>query len=257
MRNQKPLFVWLFLSALLVVIGKYQVDAKFSWRYPLLNQLIPTEHFSMDLGALALGSHRVAANVGYIQFLQYYGVKEKPKEGKETDEDSGHEDHLHDRHKPGGYSLLYPKGERILMLDPFFHSAALEVGAALGFNVQRPDEAIKFLQMASNWDPTFWRYRLYLAAILFKKEERVTEFLGLLDEAIQYSDCPPLLENILANLHKKYGNFKRAGEVYVHIIQTAVNDSDRTSAQNNLLTLLQTHPTLTPHIEALLLSGSQ
>jgi len=255
-------FIWLVLSLGVIFFFRWQVEALFRWQYPRLTQLVPTPHFATDLALLSQGSHRLAADITYIQLLQYYGVPEQ----SHSHDDHEHHDHEHQNHKgrkettsgfsnhlgDGIYSQLLTYGKRILRLDPFFNGAILEVAGALAFNIQRTEEARELLREAIERDPTFYRYRLYVAAILFRQEGQDRKLLSVLEEAIQYSDCPPLLENILANLYKKYGQFEDALKVYGHMIKTVQEKNPRQDAQRNLVALLHEHPKLVPLAERLL-----
>ena len=53
-------------------------------------------------------------------------------------------------------------------------------------------------------------------------------------EALKYPDCPGLLQNILANLLKKRGDFRRAAEVYRHTIQTCRDPTSVDTARRQL-----------------------
>ncbi|OVE76658.1 hypothetical protein BVX98_05060 [bacterium F11] len=261
------LYVALIFSLAIILISKNKVNALFAWKYPPLNTLVVTEYFSQDIAFLTQGTHRAAADLAYVQLLQYYGDYRNyyppghpiHKEPYCADDHSHHGHHHQDSPtsyenipKTQSFLRLYELGRRILRLDPFFNGSALEVGGSLGFNVKRPGEALDFLKEAIALDPSYHRYRLYIAAILYRNEGEDQKLIRVLDEAIMHSDCPPLLENILANLHKKNKNFVRAGEIYVHMIKTVSSKSDRDTAQNNLISLLQDHPDIVPAIEPLL-----
>src|SRR5690349_16554830 len=87
MERRWSLLVWLLTSVVLVAFFQWRVAGRFQWSYTPLNELSITEHYSEDLGALFLGSHRLAADIAYIQFLQYYGVHEEELEAHEHHED--------------------------------------------------------------------------------------------------------------------------------------------------------------------------
>jgi tetratricopeptide (TPR) repeat protein len=249
MRSSRPLFIWLVVSVLVVAGAQWRVEAFFERRYPPVNELIVTDQYTTDLSSLVLGSHRLAADIAYVQLLQYYGVEE-PEEEHQEDEHSN-KPHFHDM-ASGKFPLLQQFGFRILRLDPFFNAAILEVAGALAFNQKRIDESLELLEEAIGRDPDYFRYRLYVGAIVYKNKGQDSKMIALLDEAIKYPDCPVLLQNILGNLHKKAGNFERAAQIYAHIIKTAHSDADRVSAERQLVVLIQQHPDIALKIKSLL-----
>jgi len=74
LKKSGSLLVWLFLFLGLTALSVWQIEAKLDWRYPPVNELVVTRHYSQDLGMLSSGSHRFAGDLAYIQFLQYYGA---------------------------------------------------------------------------------------------------------------------------------------------------------------------------------------
>src|SRR5881398_3042552 len=100
----------------LVIISAWKINAKLLWRYPDLTELVVAEHYAEDLGALLLGSRRLAADLAYIQFLQYYGT---PSQGGQEEENEP--PHHHPHFDGGNYPRVKEMGTRLLRLDPFFH----------------------------------------------------------------------------------------------------------------------------------------
>ena len=58
--------------------------------------------------------------------------------------------------------------------------------------------------------------------------------INLLEEAIQYEDCPPMVMNILANLHRKLGNNQRAAQIYTMIYERSRDPSYQDLARRKL-----------------------
>lgn len=233
----------LFFFLTLMLVSQWRVMASFTWRYPALNKLVASENLAGDLGALLLGAHRLAADIAYIQFLQYYGVPEAQSEEKH---DHGVHDEHDGHHQFGGgvYAELKSRATRFMCLDPFFNGAILEAAGALAFNVLRPDEALSYLREAIDLDPSFYRYHLYVAAILYRQEGKEEKLIEKLQEAIKFSDCPPLLQGVLGNLLKKSGRFEEAARVYLHTYETAAADFERDLAMRRLTGLINEHPEL-------------
>ena len=71
--------------------------------------------------------------------------------------------------------------------------------------VQLGDKRLELLKEASQRNMSFYRYHIYIGAILFKNKKDDAALVRLLEEAIQYPDCPAMLENVLAGLLKMRG----------------------------------------------------
>lgn len=248
--RHRGLVLALVIFGVLITVADQRAQAVFSWKYPAPTELAVTNDYLTDAGALLLGGHRLAADLAYIQMLQYYGTPESGHAGSEHHDHDGH-DHGYD-FAGGAYDKLLTFGRRIVRLDPFFHGSILEVSGALAFNVKRPDEALTLLREAIERDPSFHRYRIYTAAILYRNEGRYDDLIAMLQEAIKFPDCPPLLENVLGNLLKRYGHLTEAAEVYAHTVTTAVRPEDRRTAERNLIELVQENPQLASTVRQLL-----
>lgn len=243
-RVQKSLWLWLGIWIFLTGFAQYQISRRFEWRYPPLNTLVVTENYTTDVSALFLGAHRLAADIAYVQFLQYYGVREHAgadEHGHDHHEGDGH-DHGHADFDIGVYPLLKEFGRRIMRLDPYFNAAVLDVAGSLAFNQKRIDEALDVLKEAVTLDPAFYRYRLYVAAILYRHEGQDNKLIDALAEAVRYPDAPFMLKNILVNLYKKQGRFMEAARLYLEMIETAPTELDRESTQQKLADLVEKYP---------------
>lgn len=241
MKLSKSLILALIIFGCLNGFSQWKINASSQWPHVPLNQLTFNQHIAQDLGALFVGSHRLAADLAYIQFLQYYGTPENEdgEEGHDGHHHSHDDSEIHDFTREGQYSRLEEFGTRILRLDPYFHEPILEVAGSLAFNQKRIGSSLDLLREAVNRDPHFHRYRLYAAAILYKNEGQDLKLIDSLIEAIRYPDCPPVLENVLGNLLKKYKRFGEAKMVYQHTIDTALDESSRETARRNLAKLLE------------------
>ncbi len=242
-RVHKSLWLWLGLWVFLAGFAQYQINRRFEWRYPPLNTLVVSENYTTDVSALFLGAHRLAADIAYVQFLQYYGVREDASEQDGHHMDDGH-GHSHADFDSGLYPRLFEYGRRIMRLDPYFNAAVLDVAGSLAFNQKRIDEALNVLHEAVALDPAFYRYRLYMAAILYRNEGQDNKLIDALAEAVRYPDAPFMLKNILANLYKKQGRFMEAARLYLEMIDTAPTALDRSNTEQKLLKLVAAHPEL-------------
>ena len=220
-RKSHLLLLIVFIA--LVALSQNRIERRFRWPFPALNELQVSENYAGDLGALFLGAHRVAADIAYIQLLQYYGMGEeevnagRPKLVTPWGHQIGDDE-------AGVYPRLLEKATRLLRLDPYFNAAILEAAGALAFNQVRIEESLSLLQEAIQRDPAFYRYHLYVAAILYRSKGNDVELIKTLEEAMNYNDCPPLLQNILGNLLKKMGQYEKSANVFIHIIQTGKDE---------------------------------
>jgi tetratricopeptide (TPR) repeat protein len=126
--------------------------------------------------SVLLGARRLAADIAWVQLLQYYGSPEKPLdeeteftvswdmvkfltgiplENKEAHnpgvpEEKHHSEaehhHYHEDIEGGNYPALYSNCLRVAELDPFFSYVYLYGAGALAWNLHRPDEALKLLE---------------------------------------------------------------------------------------------------------------
>jgi hypothetical protein len=202
--------------------------------FPPMTELEMTEYYLQDVSAIVVGARRLAGDLAYIQFLQYYGLDDP-----ELQEEMTHPG-FHDE-TGGRYPRLFELGRRIVRIDPYFNGPILEAAGALEFNQHRTDEATDLLKDGIQHDPYFFRYHLYLAAILFKENHNDRGLMETLLEAIKYPDCPPLFQLILGNLLKKEGRFGDAARVFLYTSQTAPQEYDRKDAVRRLNELLLEH----------------
>jgi tetratricopeptide (TPR) repeat protein len=245
-RLRGPLLV-LVLCGAVVFWSNRRLSAGLAWPYPPLTDLVVTEHYAEDIGIILAGARSLAGDISYIQLLQYYGVPENA-EAEKHEEETGE---FHDIAE-GRYPRLLELGTRLLRLDPYFNGPILETAGALAFNQKRVDEATKLLHDGIKLNPHFFRYHLYLAAILFKANGNDEGLIKTLLEAIKYPDCPALFEIILGNLLKKTGRFADAAQVYLHTAETAPQDHDRRDAGRRLEALVRERPEAAAAVQHLL-----
>jgi tetratricopeptide (TPR) repeat protein len=192
------------------------------------------ERFAVqDMTSVLSGSRRLGADIAFIQLLLYYGTMENAHEGhnhpKEHAEDA-HPGHTHwdaeiNADIQNDPLPLFPQlknlGLRVGLLDPYFHYAFLFTGGALGFNLNRMEDAIDVLRRGAEADPHFPRYALYAGALAYKRSEGQDKVIPWLEEAIKDPDCPTMIKNILANMYRQEGNLRRAAEIFINIVETS------------------------------------
>jgi tetratricopeptide (TPR) repeat protein len=180
-----------------------------------------------DASVVLSGLRRLGADLAFIQLLQYYSSEVTEEEHREMVEEGhwhmgteGNAD-LHPNVRLSNYPKLISYALRAASLDPYFHYNFIFTAGALAFNLNRDDEALTLLSEGARWEPNFWQYRLYAGAIGFRKSNSIDKVVALLEEAIKDPDCPSMVENILANIYKRQGNYQRAAEIYALMIQTS------------------------------------
>lgn len=171
-----------------------------------------------DLAGVAAGMRRLTADVAWISVLQYYGAREEHSEG------DAHADEPHD-FAGGSYPALGPMTLRVTRLDPSFHYAYLYGAGALAFNLDRPDEALAILEEAIRYNPTYWKFRLYVGAIAYKQRGQNEQMIALLEDAIRFPDCPTMVKSILANIYEERGNPARSLQIWLDIFENPRGDS--------------------------------
>lgn len=218
-RNLAILTASLFV---LVAFLSFRMDSSFTYPFTPFNELVfdVADTFShkvsfqrppgseggfRDFGGLLLGMRRLMADVGWVSVLQYYGSHET-MEG------------VHE-YGAGRYPGLKKLILRVVRLDPSFHFAYLYGAGSLAFNLNRPEEALEILKEGIRRNPTYWRLRLYLAAIIYKQKGRFDDMIALLEDAITYPDCPVMIKSILANIVKERGNYVRSLEIWIGIAE--------------------------------------
>jgi tetratricopeptide (TPR) repeat protein len=138
--------------------------------------------FTHILG-VGLGFRSLLADFEYISFLQYYG------------DGANH---------AGNYKDLYRYIDDMTDADPHFEFAYTYGAAILAFNLSRYDEAVAIIKKGLDYNPAFWRLRLYLAAIAYKSKGDKTQYIGFLEDALKYKDHPAMLDRLLGNIYEQY-----------------------------------------------------
>lgn len=183
----------------------WDISREFEGRISL-ERPIGSEGGFRDLGGIFLGMRRMTADIAWIAVLQYYGSYDMLRQGSDLDSRVSH---------PALKVLV----QRVIRLDPYFYSAYLYGAGSLAFNLNRYDEALEILKEGIQLNPTYWRFQLYLAAIIWKQKGRSDAMIPLLEQAILYSDCPTMIKSCLANIYKARKNYARALEIWLEVLE--------------------------------------
>lgn len=177
--------------------------------FPSPNQMsVVPDEAARTAAFLTLGMRRLAADVGFVDLLLYYGEWEVGVQ--EWQNENG----------MGKFFELKDRTLRILELDPYFTYATLFSTGALAFNLDRPQEAVEILDFAAKYQPKEWKFRAYAAAIALKtkgdREGVRRELMPILDEP----DCPTQLKSMLAFLNRQLGHREDAIRIYRDILNS-------------------------------------
>jgi tetratricopeptide (TPR) repeat protein len=189
--------------------------------WPLCQGLAPED--AVETSALvAFGMRRLAADIGLVHLLIYYG---SPEAGPEDDEARLHR--RFDRDHPelawggGDYSGLGPRALRILDADPAFSYAALFSAGALAFNLNRPDDSLRVLRYALSRDAGNHQYQAYAAAVGFQRRGDPAGVVRLLEPVLETPDCPVMIKHLVARLYEKSGQLDKARQLYRRILDVS------------------------------------
>jgi tetratricopeptide (TPR) repeat protein len=229
----------LVLAAACLTLAPFCLPRK-TLSLPLFSQpSMPRYTVEDTLWAMA-GMRRLAADMAYVQMLQYYGTD--PEE--EHEHESGHihvdlgEEAWADR-RPGripneAFPELAAYCGRATDLDPYFDYVYLFGAGALAFNLNRGDEALSLLAKGVRFNPNQTRFHLYAAAAAYRKSFEVDRVIQLLEQAAADPECPSMLQNILANIYKKKGDWRNAARIYLRLLDNSRDPSYVEVARRNL-----------------------
>jgi len=211
------ILVIFFIIGILVL--QFFLRKIFSFDYPLFTEVInlsagkKTGYGLLDLSGIIFGMRRMVANIAWIQLLQYYGT---PEEG-----------HLHteegcpvcaeEDYGGGKYYDLLSLTQRVIRLDPYFYYVYLYSAGALAWNLYRPEEAVLLLKEGISNNPQYWRFRLYLGAVIYQQLNKFEKMVILLGEAVKYPDCPTLVKVILANIYEKQSRYLDSLKIWLEV----------------------------------------
>ncbi|MCX7698178.1 MAG: hypothetical protein N2114_01770 [Candidatus Goldbacteria bacterium] len=162
----------------------------------------------------AMGFRAVMADFEYIYFLQYYGDPANKKER---------------------YIKLYSIFDSITDIDPHFIFTYTFGSAILAFDVKRYDEAISLIKKGLKYNPTFWRLRLYLGAIVYKELDDKEKYVSYLEEALKYDDHPAMIERILGHIYEQYKTPDEIVSYWVKIYKTTRDKETRQHAYKKII----------------------
>ncbi len=168
----------------------------------------------------SLGMRRLAADLGYVRLLVYYGSDEDDSGSMEEMFEEGH-------HHAGGmnfgfgrYEEVLPRARRILAVDPYWSYPVMYAASALAFNLQRPQEALDLLAEALVFRPGDRQFLSTVAAVGFHKNGDLSQALDRLMPAVDGPDSPTMLKNMAAYMNERAGRRGTAVRLYREILDS-------------------------------------
>jgi tetratricopeptide (TPR) repeat protein len=231
------------LVPLLLVLNVY-IGNNYLYPFPPVSNLkdVGNDPY-LELGGLFMGVRSLAADVVWIQTLQYYGgPSDGEEQEKEEAEHEGHHHHdLHDMESTA-YTQLLPLCERAVWLDPYFLHVYVLGSAAIGFVQERYDEASQLLKEGVVWNYNpgnvrFWRMNYSLAAIGYAKVKDYKKVIDILEKTIEPNESPLILVRVLANTYEKNGEYRKSYQLWKIIEDRFPEEGRRAREKMNRLSL--------------------
>jgi hypothetical protein len=208
----------LFLLAAATAASHGAMRASFARALPPFGAFVANRHGLQDVSFVVAGARRAAADLAWIQFLQYLG------ETDEHDLDAG-------RVREGAL--------RVMRLDPNFVEPCLYGAGILAFEptLDRSQDAIVLLREGIAYNPSHPRLQSILAAVVYKLQSKPEAVLVELEKLAAAPGSPLLLKAILANMYKSLGRYRDASRVWLRALEGRMADGDRRRAERQIAVL--------------------
>jgi tetratricopeptide (TPR) repeat protein len=228
--------VWRLLAALGLCAALNSFSLRLRPAAWPLGQGLASESALETSALVSLGMRRLAADLGLVRMLIYYGSAEDGPEGHEAHHHHSRFDPDHPELSWGGglYPELGPRALRILDADPSFSYAALFAAGALAFNLNRPQDALRVLDYALNRNPRNHEFQAYVAAIGFHRQGDAQGVISRLEPVLGAPDCPVMIKHMVAYLYAKSGQDGKARALYREIRDTSKDPGYRRMAETAL-----------------------
>lgn len=241
-----------FLVGLLFILQR-SVDDLYLYPFPTLSQLPAIDEKPyLELGGMFLGLRAAAADLVWINTLQYYGggaadEGEHEHAHREDCQQEGcheHEHHSHHDLDSEAYQRLYPLCKRAIWLDPYFMHVYYLGSAAIGFVQERYEEASRLLEegVVWNYDPHnvhYWRMNYALAALGYAKLQDYKRLVRVLEQIVDYNESPLILLRVLANTYEKNGEYAKSLALWLYIAERFPDVKDHAEQKVKKLSLRQ------------------
>lgn len=255
--NNRILYAFLLLFFLLTVFFHSKLSKNeiyppiFSKKFPLSTPI--------SFWATMLGMRRLAADIVWIQAMQYYGKKEEDQVSVLSNTEHGK------------LRLLYPElknyWQQIIRFDPTFVTAHLVGPITLAWNHKRYGEALELLDegitMLNNISEKFknielkevderhpfivgkgsyfeelkWKLYILKATIVYFNQEKYGQAVIELEKIAFLKGTPEEIQVILAQVYEERNENTKAIRLWIEIYEKTVNLNRKKSASNNIIRL--------------------
>lgn len=222
-----------FLLLVLALTG-WWANKNFNYPYPAPVDIVTEKTLPLDFAGFLFGMRRIIADIMWVQTLQYYGgggwedkVSDKKYLKYEKDDKR--------KGEYGRYRYLLAMCQRCVRIDPYFKYVYAFGGASLAWNLTRYDEALELLNEGIEYNPQFYPFHLYAAAIIYLREEKAVDMIKKLEEAVKYPDCPFEVKLILGNIYTKYGRYEDSANIWVSIYKFSKLEDRKEVAKQKLI----------------------
>lgn len=184
---------------------------------PALAELEPTPFAFRDSVLAAAGMRAMAADLAWVQLLQYM---------------AGNLPEIADR--PGRrHDRVLELSRRVFRLDPSFRRAVLYGASVLAWfeEVDRPEEAALLLEEGIRRVPEEPLFKLYLAALAFKRSGQDERMVALLERAFDDPTTPSTMKAILASLYARRGDDEKALATWQRVLANPLDASEHPRAR--------------------------
>jgi len=210
----------------------------FNYPYPAPTNMVFYNSKPVDFAGFLLGMRKIFADITWLQTLQYYGgggfediVSDEEYKKYAADKDR--------KGEYGKYSHLLELCRKTVGFDPYFKYVYLFGSASLAWNLTRYDEALDLLNEGIKYNPTYYPFHLYAAAIVYSKEGNAEKMIENLEAAVRYKDCPFEVKLILGNFYMKNGRYEKSADIWLDVYKTDVNAKNRTRAKEKIIKLIE------------------
>ncbi len=233
----KNFFLFAFSIIIIIFINNTFIkialseNSYFSYFIGLPQMKLPLEnYFVLDSVGIITGFRKITSDIAWIQLLQYYGGEAPEDVEKETQNEHNQEHHNHWEHmtkiQPGKYKRFLDYCRRITILDPLYSFVYFYGVGCLAWNLERPDEALKYLEEGLKnlkfqkdiQNSDYWDLVKYQQAIFYKIGGNYKEMILQLKEIVENGRAPNLVKAILANLYKKYGFYRESLNLWYELL---------------------------------------
>jgi tetratricopeptide (TPR) repeat protein len=199
------------------------LEARGPRRAPSLAELEPTPFSFRDSVLAASGMRAMAADLAWVQLLQYM---------------AGNLPEIADR--PGRrHDRVLELSRRVFRLDPSFRRAVLYGASVLGWfeEVDRPAEAALLLEEGIRRVPEEPLFKLYLAALAFKRQGQDEQMVALLERSFDDPTTPSTMKAILASLYARRGEDEKALATWQRILASPADAAEHPRARERSASL--------------------